>query len=257
MSQDPNRPLTTHWDRSGAPEADRPAPGPQTAGDPAGTFPRDDAMEGQAGRQPEPGMATGQEGGAPQAVDPGLADQAPGGPAERPAWGQGAGHGSDGPPDGPGWRQDAERAPGEHAGRPGWGQGAASGAASTAARDEPQAETAGAPGGMCAAGAGAAPMADRGATGQQPGGTVEEAPLERFRERWPAVQGAFVDDPKAAVAEADRLVAEVIQEVEQRLTRRRQQIQGQWTDGESDTERLRQFIHGYRALFHRLLENEL
>lgn len=240
MSQDTNRPLTRPWERGGTPEADQPAPGPQTAGDPAGTFPRDDAMEGQAtDRQSERGEAPGPEGGAPQAVDPGLADQAPGGPAARPAWGQ-----------------DAEHRPGasgEHADGPGWGQGTAT----TAARDEPQAEPADAPPGMGAAGAGATQAADLEATPRQPGAPVEEAPLERFRDRWPAVQGAFVDDPKAAVAEADRLVAEVIHEVEQRLTRRRQQIQGQWTGGESDTERLRQFIHGYRALFHRLLEHEV
>lgn len=222
MSQDPNRPLTSPEDTERAPEAARPAAGPPAAGDPSGMFPRDEALEGQeTDRPPESRIASPAGGGAPQAVDPGLADQAPGGPAERPAWGQGADQGAGYSP-----------------------------------RDDLQAGAGAAPPGMGTAGTETVPPADRGAMGQQPGGTVEEPPLTRFHERWPSVQGAFVDDPKAAVAEADRLVAEVIQEIEQRLTRRRQHMQGQWTGGESDTERLRQLIHGYRALFHRLLESE-
>jgi hypothetical protein len=48
-------------------------------------------------------------------------------------------------------------------------------------------------------------------------GQFEVRPLgpqerEGFRQRWLAVQGAFVDDPRAAVRDADRLVAEVMQE---------------------------------------------
>lgn len=223
MSQDPNHPLTPPGDQGTATEADRPAPGPHAAGDPGTTFPRDEGLEGQTNEgSRDSDLAYPPRSGAPQEVDPGLADQRPGGPAERPAW----------------------------------GRDPAGGTGSTYPSDEPQTAPGTATSGVGSAAAEAPQTADRPQAGVHEGGTVEEPPLDRFRQRWPSVQGAFVDDPKAAVTEADRLVAEVIQDVEQRLTRRRQHIQSQWSGGESDTEQLRQLIHGYRALFHRLLETE-
>lgn len=173
MNQDPDRPFTRPDDGPATtPEADR------TAG-----FPRDEALDRQTADRPTQAGPAPAPGGAPQAVDPGLADQEPEGPAGRAAW------------------------------------------------SRPAATT------------------DRPAGGQ--------GPLDRFRERWPQVQGAFVDDPRNAVAEADRLVAEVIQGVERSLTERRRQIEAQWSGGEPDTERLRQTMHGYREMFHRLLQTDV
>jgi len=99
---------------------------------------------------------------------------------------------------------------------------------------------------------------DPGQADQSPGGPPAGEPgLERFRGRWPSVQGAFVDDPKGAVGEADSLVAEVIQDLERSLTRERERMQGGWTYREPDTEQLRQSLHGYRALFQRLVDSRI
>lgn len=207
MTDDFNRPLT--WRGQGA---DRPAPGPQEAGDPGSTFPRDETQGSQRTDRPFEGGGAATGAGAPQAVDPGLADQAPGGPAPSPYDQTGSGPATHDP--------------------------ATPGAATTST------------------GAGAPVRADGGAPGQT-AGSSEGASSDRFRERWASVQGAFVDDPKAAVVEADRLVAEVIYDLEQKLTRRREHMQGQWKDGEADTEQLRQHLHGYRALFHKVLETDV
>jgi hypothetical protein len=95
----------------------------------------------------------------------------------------------------------------------------------------------------------------------------------RFSQSWAAVQNRFVDDPKGAVSEADRLVGEVMQvrgyplgEFEQRAAdisvdhphvvdhyRAARDIAQRHVRGEASTEDLRQaFVH-YRALFSDLL----
>jgi hypothetical protein len=97
---------------------------------------------------------------------------------------------------------------------------------------------------------------------------------ERYERDWKALQGRFVDDPKGAVAQADRLVRDVMQ--------RRGYPMGDFESlaadisvdhpvvvenyraacdvvvrdqrGEADTELLRKAIVHYRALFAELLE---
>lgn len=196
----------------------RPQPGPDRAGEPGSHFPQDETLEGQGTERPF------DRGGAPQAVDPGLADQPAGGPADRA-------RSEPYPAEGGTSSLHPETRAGQE-----MGGSAAPGAGSTAM------------------GAGASRQADGGPSTQTSGG-LEQQPLERLRERWGSVQGAFVDDPKAAVVEADRLVAEVIYDLEQKLTRRREHMQSQWRDGDPDTEQLRQHLHGYRALFQRLVES--
>lgn len=280
MTEDPNRrPLTPPGDTRMAPEADRPAPGPDSAGEHGSTFPQDEGLEGQTAERPtEHGVAAG-KGGAPQSVDPGLADQAPERPAERSGWGQDAAgeagstyprdealgkqatglpsgggvgaHGAPAPVD-PGLADQEPEGPAE---RPVWGQGGASTYPRDKALEGQGTYRSYEPGGAAAA-AGAAQPFDRGAVEQGRESGSDQAPMNRFREQWASVQGAFVDDPRNAIAEADRLVADVIRDVEQRLTRRREAVQGEWSRGEADTEQLRQLIHRYRALFHRLLETD-
>lgn len=214
MTEEPNRPLTPSGDARTAPEMDRPAAGPDRVGEPSGTFPRDGVAESQAGERPHETGTGAPAAGVPQAVDPGLTDQPPGGPAPRPAW-----------------TQDGPREAGAAAG---------AGAAHQRAQE-----------GM----AGDHPY-EPGAASGAPAGSVEPAP-DRFRARWASVQGAFVDDPKASVGEADRLVGEAIQDLEQRLTRHREDMHGQWTNGDPDTEQLRRLLHGYRSFFHSVLESRL
>ena len=77
---------------------------------------------------------------------------------------------------------------------------------------------------------------------------------EKFRTRWLAVQSNFVDDPKAAVKEADDLVADVIQGITSSFADRRGTLEKNWNGGgEASTEDLRQALKQYRSFFDRLL----
>lgn len=102
--------------------------------------------------------------------------------------------------------------------------------------------------------------------------TAEDA--TRFSEAWRLIQSRFVDDPKGAVVDADRLVDEVmrtrgypIADFEQRAAdisvdhprvvsnyRSARVIAGRNTRGETNTEELRQALVHYRELFAELLE---
>lgn len=96
----------------------------------------------------------------------------------------------------------------------------------------------------------------------------------RFESAWRVVQARFVDDPKGAVTQADRLVGEVMAargypmgDFEQRVAdisvdhpdvvmnyRAAREIADQHSRGAASTEDLRQAMVHYRALFHDLLE---
>lgn len=96
----------------------------------------------------------------------------------------------------------------------------------------------------------------------------------RFAESWRAIQARFVDDPKGAVTDADRLVGEVMHtrgyplgDFEQRVAdisvdhpdvvinyRAARDIADRHARGRASTEDLRQAMVHYRALFRDLLE---
>lgn len=98
--------------------------------------------------------------------------------------------------------------------------------------------------------------------------------LERFASLWRSEQALFVDDPRQAVAHADRLVHEVMSirgypmgDFEQRAAdisvdhpavvsnyRAAHAIAARDTDGKATTEDLRQAMVHYRALFEELLD---
>ena len=80
----------------------------------------------------------------------------------------------------------------------------------------------------------------------------EEA--DGFQSRWEAIQAGFVDEPKAAVAEADALVSQVVARLSQVFTDEKNMLEKQWDLGDSiSTEDLRVALKRYRAFFHRLL----
>jgi hypothetical protein len=99
------------------------------------------------------------------------------------------------------------------------------------------------------------------------------ADRERFEKSWDADQARFVDDPRGAVREADRLVAELMQvrgypvaDFEQRAAdisvnhpnvvseyRAARDIAERDARGEANTEQLRKAMVHYRALFRDLL----
>jgi hypothetical protein len=81
-----------------------------------------------------------------------------------------------------------------------------------------------------------------------------EGEIDALRARWEAIQTGFVDEPKAAVTEADALVAQVITTLAEVFSRERTQLEQQWDRGdEVSTEDLRIALQRYRSFFTRLL----
>ncbi|ALC20545.1 hypothetical protein ACH46N_32220 [Streptomyces pristinaespiralis] len=79
---------------------------------------------------------------------------------------------------------------------------------------------------------------------------------EGFRTRWQEIQNRFVDDPREAVHEADGLVADVMQTLASTFSQHKQDLEGQWSQGdEADTEDLRMALRKYRSFFNRLLSS--
>ncbi len=81
---------------------------------------------------------------------------------------------------------------------------------------------------------------------------------EQFRASWNAIQAKFVDEPRAAVQQADTLVTEVIAKITQMFASEHSSLEVQWNQGnEVSTEQLRQALQHYRSFFNRLvLKNE-
>jgi hypothetical protein len=74
--------------------------------------------------------------------------------------------------------------------------------------------------------------------------------IERYRDEWRAVQSGFVDDPQAAVRDADKLLEQVVDTFTSRLAARRTEL----SNGEDhETEHLRQALRSYRSLFDQLI----
>jgi len=77
---------------------------------------------------------------------------------------------------------------------------------------------------------------------------------EHFRTRWNEIQGKFVDEPRAAVQQADALVSEVIERITQLFANERSSLEGQWNQGNDvSTEDLRKALQSYRSFFNRLV----
>lgn len=74
-----------------------------------------------------------------------------------------------------------------------------------------------------------------------------------YRARWEVVQQGFVDDPRNAVSEADKLVDDVLKNLADGFDRQHQGLEQQWSNGEPSTEDLRSALQRYRAFFQRLL----
>jgi len=80
----------------------------------------------------------------------------------------------------------------------------------------------------------------------------EEA--KELRARWDTIQGAFVDEPRQAVEQADRLVAGAMKRLAEMFADERAKLEGQWDRGDDvSTEDLRLALRRYRSFFGRLL----
>ena len=88
-------------------------------------------------------------------------------------------------------------------------------------------------------------------TGDEP--LVAEESAVDYRARWEVVQQGFVDDPRKAVSEADKLVDDVLKHLADGFDRQHQDLEQQWSNGEPSTEDLRSALQRYRAFFQRLV----
>jgi hypothetical protein len=74
------------------------------------------------------------------------------------------------------------------------------------------------------------------------------------REEWRQVQASFVDDPRASVTAAAGLVADVTAKLESLLRERQRSLRGTSdSNGQPDTETLRQLMLSYRRLLTKLI----
>ena len=77
---------------------------------------------------------------------------------------------------------------------------------------------------------------------------------DQFRSRWNSIQATFVDEPRKAIEEADKLVASAIQRMNQVYSEERAKMEGAWKRGEHvSTEDLRITLQHYRAFFGRVM----
>jgi hypothetical protein len=92
---------------------------------------------------------------------------------------------------------------------------------------------------------------DEGAGGEA---LLERGETQRFQGRWRDIQAEFVDQPREAVEEADRLVADLMQQLAAQFSETRSGLEQQWDrDDEVSTEDLRVALTRYRSFFERLL----
>ncbi len=104
------------------------------------------------------------------------------------------------------------------------------------------------------------PNADTTGGGKTSGLDEEERerliPQERTDEytaRWDALKGGFVDEPRQAVAEADQLVRELLDELQEVFRTQREGLEQGLDADQASTEDLRVALRRYRSLFDRLL----
>jgi hypothetical protein len=118
----------------------------------------------------------------------------------------------------------------------------------TATGTDPDQASINAPAAQAAADAGTADTATKA------GHLLAADDAEAFRARWTDVQHGFVDAPRQAVAQADGLVAELMQHLAKTFADERGRLEGQWDQGDDvSTEDLRTAFQRYRLFFERLL----
>lgn len=78
--------------------------------------------------------------------------------------------------------------------------------------------------------------------------------IDELQSRWNSIQIEFVDDPRASVKQADELVTEAVERIEQAFANQRTLLDEQWTNLEDiSTEDLRIALQSYRSFLNRLL----
>lgn len=79
--------------------------------------------------------------------------------------------------------------------------------------------------------------------------------IEELRTRWSSIQTRFVDDPHTTIRQADELVTEALQRIQQSFSDQRTDLENRWNRKEDiSTEDLRVGLQSYRSFFNRLLD---
>ena len=95
---------------------------------------------------------------------------------------------------------------------------------------------------------------DRVAAVSEPLPLFSESEMGDFRSQWSSLQTGFVDEPRRAVEEVDKLVASVMQRLAEGFANERSGLEKQWDRGDNvSTEDLRLALQRYRSFFDRLL----
>jgi hypothetical protein len=89
--------------------------------------------------------------------------------------------------------------------------------------------------------------------GEQRERLIPEDRAASYGQRWDTVKGTFVDEPREAVAQADALVGELLDELETLFHEQRRSIEHGLDTDETSTEDLRLALRRYRSFFERLL----
>lgn len=147
--------------------------------------------------------------------------------------------------------------PGRAAGSTGGGRAATSGAAGPATADRAATSGTGTAttgqAGTAATGPTAAEQAASAAGDGQPERLVPRDRADAFTARWDNVKSAFVDDPRDAVAKADGLVGELLDELQQLFADQRRKLEQGLDADTTSTEDLRLALRRYRSFFDRLV----
>jgi hypothetical protein len=88
------------------------------------------------------------------------------------------------------------------------------------------------------------------------GGRERLVPADRaqdYSSRWDALKGDFVDEPRRAVAQADDLVGELLDEIQRLFADQRRDLEQGFDHDRASTEDLRLALRRYRSFFDRLL----
>jgi hypothetical protein len=98
----------------------------------------------------------------------------------------------------------------------------------------------------------AAPTAS--GTGTRSVDLIAAGDVEQYRNDWRTVQHGFVDDPAAAVRDADALVGRLFDTITTRINEQRTALSAHRSDDAAEhTEQLRQALRDYRTMFEQLL----
>jgi hypothetical protein len=97
-------------------------------------------------------------------------------------------------------------------------------------------------------------VATRGAQAEGPQPLLPQDFSNDLRSKWDRIQTGFVDEPRAAVKEADELVATAMKRIAESFAEERNRLEQEWDRGSDvSTEDLRIALQRYRSFFQRLL----